>query len=113
MTNRDAINQSKGPCRRGDSRQPQTSFVVLYNTPVWVDPTAYDQEVQDYYQPGYEWGAGLRENTLKWDGFIPYLKEYLAAASTMGQDAFRSGFVAGFRGNAEAIFDRAARQAYQ
>jgi hypothetical protein len=110
---RNAVPQSKGHTRDDGCRQPQTLLVVVYSNPVWYAPSAYDQEVQDYYQPGYEWGIGLRENRVMWDGFIPYLKEYLAAASPVGQDAFRSGFVAGFRGNAEAIFDRAARQAYR
>jgi hypothetical protein len=110
---RNAVSQTKDHNRNGDCRQPQTLVVVVYSNPVWYDPTVYDQEVQDYYQPGYQWGVGLRENSLGWDGFVPYLKEYVAAASSVGQDAFRSGFVAGFRGNAEAIFDRAARQAYR
>jgi hypothetical protein len=110
---RNTLSQANGHNRDCDSRQPQTLLVVFYNNPVSYDPSAYYQEVQDYYQPGYQWGVGLRDNSMMWDGFVPYLKEYIAAASEVGQDAFRDGFVAGFGGNAEALFDRAARRAYR
>jgi hypothetical protein len=111
LGNRRAFLQAKNRGNACDYLRPQTSVVVFYTNPIWYDPAVYNEEVQNYYQPGYQWGIGLRANSLGWDGFIPYLKQYIAVASPVGQDAFRDGFVAGFGGNAEAIFDRAARQA--
>ena len=69
------------------------------------------QEAQSYYQPGYQWGAGLKDNSVAWVDFLPYLEQYLLSASPVGRDAFRRGFIEGFGGNGEATYDYAFRQA--
>jgi len=94
------------------------TIVIVYNQipnagsdVAWVDYV--NQEVQGYYQPGYEWGAVLKANTVDWAEFIPYLQQYIVSASPTGQDAFRRGFIAGFGGSAVATYDYALRQASQ
>lgn len=69
------------------------------------------EESQAFYQPGYQWGTGLREFNLAWADLQPYLEQYLLNASPNAQVAFRRGFVEGFGGNGEALYDRAFRQA--
>ena len=70
-----------------------------------------DSEAQGYYQPGYEWGASLRQYRVSWDQFGPYLEQYVVPATPAAQDAFRRGFIEAFGGNAEALYDRAMRRA--
>jgi hypothetical protein len=99
--------------RRHD--QPVVVNVVVFSPPVY-DATAAIyayEESQNYYQPGYEWGAGLKGNSLVWAEFVPYLQQYLLNVSPVAQDAFRRGFVTGFGNTAEAVYDRAMRQACQ
>ena len=76
-----------------------------------VDASYAREEAQSYYQPGYQWGAGLRQNNLAWSDFLPYLEQYLLIATPSAQGAFRRGFVEGFGGNGEATYDYAFRQA--
>ena len=76
-----------------------------------VNASYAHEEAQSYYQPGYQWGAGLRQNNLAWADFLPYLEQYLLIATPNAQGAFRRGFVEGFGGNGEATYDYAFRQA--
>lgn len=75
-----------------------------------ADAAAY-QAAQDFFQPGYQWGAGLRANTLAWGDLVPYLEQYILNADPRSRDAFRRGFVKAFGGNGEATYDSAYRQA--
>jgi hypothetical protein len=72
-----------------------------------------NEQVDGYYQPGYDWGAAVKGNTVDWAEFVPYLQQYIVVASPVGKDAFRRGFIAGYGGNAEATYGRALRKACQ
>jgi hypothetical protein len=50
---------------------------------------------------------------VDWNQFVPYLEEYIVPAMPAAQDAFRRGFIKAFGGNAEALYDRAMKQASQ
>ena len=104
----------------GEAHQPHGGpvTVIVYNQPACAGSELaladyVNQQVQDYYQPGYEWGAGLKANTVDWAVFIPYLEQYLVVAPPVGKNAFRQGFIAGFGGSAAATYDYAFRQASQ
>jgi hypothetical protein len=65
--------------------------VVTVYTPAY-DATAAIyayEEAQNFYQPGYDWGAGLKANNLPWAELLPYLREYVVSASPIARDAFR------------------------
>ena len=72
---------------------------------------ATSEEAQGYYQPGYDWGAGIKDNHLAWAEFLAYLERYVLSASPVGRDAFRRGFIEAFGGNGDATYDYALRQA--
>ena len=105
-----------GNCVHERSDRP----VVVVNVVTIYTPT-YDataaiyayEEAQNFYQPGYEWGAGLKANNLPWADFHPYLQEYVVSASPVARDAFRRGFIVGFGGNGEATYDHAMRRVAQ
>ena len=65
----------------------------------------------EFFKPGYQWGAGLRENKLAWGDFVPYLEQYVLSADPWARDSFRRGFIEAFGGNGEATYDYALRQA--
>ena len=115
---------SRAGHRRGHS--DPVVLVVVNTFPAWqgggcgpvpasyADTSAGEDTVFDagaYYQPAYEWGADLKEFLVRWDQFVPYLKEYIVAAPAAGREAFRAGFIAGYGANAEATYDYAMRQA--
>ena len=75
------------------------------------DPVAIVEDAQSYYQPGYDWGAGIRGSQLAWADFLTYIERYVLSASPVGRDAFRRGFLEAFGGNGEATYDYALRQA--
>jgi hypothetical protein len=108
-------SRRNGEVRRSRSQQP---VVIVYNqTSSVADEVALadyvNQEVQGYYQPGYDWGAAVKGNQVDSAEFVPYLQQYIVVASPVGRDAFRQGFINGFGGTAETIYDRALRQACQ
>jgi hypothetical protein len=109
------VSQPATKCSPGRNNRPIVVNVVVFSPPAY-DATAAIyayEESQNYYQPGYEWGEGLKGNALEWAEFVPYLQQYLLNVSPVAQDAFRQGFVRGFGATAEAIYDRAMRQACQ
>jgi hypothetical protein len=79
--------------------------------PCYSDDDCVPEDWQGYYQPGYEWGASLREYAVSWQQFGPYLEQYVVPASPAAQDAFRRGFIKAFGGNAEALYNRAMNRA--
>lgn len=103
--------------RDRDADRWHRSRVVFVAVPVYV-PVSSDygyaeQDLQGYYQPGYDWGASLRQYTVGWEQFGPYLEKYVVPATPAAQDAFRRGFIEAFGDNAEALYDRAMRRASQ
>jgi hypothetical protein len=68
-------------------------------------------DADSFYQPGYQWGGELKLYHVTMDQFVAYLKSYILGASPVQQAAFRSGFVAHFGAEGQAIYDQAAQQA--
>jgi hypothetical protein len=91
----------------------RNAVVIVAVAPCYSDYDYVSEDLQGYYQPGYEWGTSLRQYSVSWDQFGPYLEEYVVNASPAAQDAFRRGFIEAFGGNAEALYDRAMRRAAQ
>jgi len=112
-----AGRDSRRPSDWRRSRGEPTVIVVINQSSSLADELAaaeyVNEETQTYYQPGYDWGAVIKNNTVDWADFIPYLQQYIVIASPVGKDAFRRGFIAGFGGSAEATYDYALRQACQ
>lgn len=97
----------------GERRHRRHTIVIVDLAPCYSDYDYVSEELQGYYQPGYEWGASLRLYTVSWQLFGPYLEQYVVPASPPAQDAFRRGFIEAFGGNAEALYDRAMNRASQ
>ena len=70
-----------------------------------------NQDTDAYYQPGYQWGGELKLFHVTMDQFVTYLKAYILSASPVQQAAFRSGFVAHFGPEGQALYDQAVQQA--
>jgi hypothetical protein len=68
-------------------------------------------DTDSYYQPGYQWGGELKQYHVTLDQFVAYLKSYILSASPVQQAAFRSGFVAHFGADGQAMYDQAVQQA--
>jgi hypothetical protein len=94
-----------------EHRRRNHIIIIVDLAPCYTDYISED--LQGYYQPGYEWGASLRQYIVGWDRFDPYLEQYVVNASPAAQDAFRRGFIEAFGENAEALYDRAMRRASQ
>ena len=97
-------------------RHPVTVVTVVTVYAPVCDSTAAIyayEESQNFYQRGYEWGAGLKGNAIAWADFIPYLEQFVVSASPVANDAFREGYIRGFGGSGEATYDHAMRQASQ
>ncbi len=103
------------PQSPADNCPPRSVTIVTVYAPVYDSTAAIYayEESQAYYQPGYEWGEGLKNYTVAWADFVPYLQRYLVNASPIAQDAFRRGFIAGYGTSAEATYSSAWRQACQ
>jgi hypothetical protein len=106
---------STEPKRPSDDCPPRSVTIVTVYAPVYDSTAAIYayEESQAYYQPGYDWGEGLKSYTFAWADFIPYLQRYLVNASPIAQDAFRRGFIAGYGTSAEATYSSAWRRACQ
>lgn len=125
------INERRALIQRGITDQPRSAAhsevrdhdgemihrhrgrLVVFVAPAYSDYDYVSEDLQGYYQPGYEWGAQLRQYTISWDQLGPYLEQYVVPASLAAQDAFRRGFIEAFGGNAEALYDRAMKRASQ
>jgi hypothetical protein len=70
-----------------------------------------NQDTDAYYQPGYQWGGELKLFHVTMDQFVTYLKSYILSASPVQQAAFRSGFVAHFGPEGQALYDQAVQEA--
>jgi len=106
------LSQPDGNCRQHRAAQPVVTVVTVY-APVYDSTAAIYayEESKAYYQPGFDWGVGLKGNNIDWADFIPYLQKYVVSASSVAQDAFRQGFIMGFGSSAEAAYEHAMRQA--
>jgi hypothetical protein len=71
------------------------------------------QDADSYYQPGFQWGGELKLYHVTMDQFVAYLKSYILSALPVQQAAFRTGFVAHFGADGQAIYDQAVRLAIQ
>ena len=108
------LSQPDGNCGQHRAAPPVVTVVNVY-APVYDSTAAIYayEESKAFYQPGFDWGAGLKGNEIAWADFIPYLQKYVVSASPVAQDAFRQGFIMGFGSSAEATYDYAMRQACQ
>lgn len=70
-----------------------------------------NQDTDSYYQPGSQWGGEMKLYHVTMDQFVTYLKSYILGASPVQQAAFRSGFVAHFGADGQALYDQAVQQA--
>jgi hypothetical protein len=106
---------SAEPQRPPDNCPPRSVTIVTVFAPGYDSTAAIYayEESQAYYQPGYEWGEGLKTYTVAWADFVPYLQRYLVNASPIAQEAFRRGFIAGYGTSAEATYSSAWRRACQ
>ena len=94
-----------GPYSPADSSMGYTS---ASDTPT---ETYANPDTDSFYQPGYQWGGELKLYHVTMDQFVAYLKSYILSASPVQQAAFRSGFVAHFGIDGQAIYDQAVQQA--
>lgn len=106
-------------------RRPIHTFVFVYGVPYYYvtapyydadDSPAYvysDSSAQGYYQPGYDWGVGLRNRQFAWDDFIGYMRQYILVAAPDSQMAFRDGFIGGYGVGGSDAYDQAAVQVTQ
>jgi len=94
------------------NEQPSQSTIVIVNVTDDAAMAEYlNEQIQGFYQPGYDWGALLKGYQIDWAEFVPLLRKYVVEASEVGRDAFRRGFIAGFGTSAEAVYGNALRQA--
>ena len=63
------------------------------------------------YTLGYAWGLDLRLRIVTWDQFVSAVKTFNPNAPQPSRDEFRRGFIAGYGKSADAVFDRAVKQA--
>jgi hypothetical protein len=94
-----------GPYSPADSSMGYTAGT---DTP--TQPYA-DQDLDSFYEPGYQWGGELKLYHVTMDQFVAYLKSYILSASPVQQAAFRSGFVAHFGADGQSMYDQAVQQA--
>ena len=94
-----------GPYSSADSSMGYTTGT---DTP--TEPYA-GQDLDSFYQPGYQWGGELKLYHVTMDQFVAYVKSYILSASPVQQAAFRSGFVAHFGADGQAMYDQAVQQA--
>ncbi len=106
------LSRPDGNCGQHRGAQPAVTVVTIY-APVYDSTAAIYayEESKAFYQPGFDWGVGLKGNDIAWADFIPYLQKYVVSASPVAQDAFRQGFIMGFGTSAEATYDHAMRRA--
>ena len=96
-----------GPYSAADSSMGYTAAMDTQSEPY------VPQDADSYYQPGFQWGGELKLYHVTIDQFVAYLKSYILSASPVQQAAFRSGFVAHFGGDGQAMYDQAVQQAFQ